>query len=79
MALLRPRLPGPQKAALPAGSLRLLRPGGRLGLLLAQGEVAPLFASRDQLQRLLETAGFDRLHLDDRDHVYRLATARAPR
>jgi len=54
---------------------RVLRPGGRLGLMLAQGEHAPLFASRGQLTTWLGRAGFVDVQLMDRDGIYRLVTA----
>ena len=53
----------------------MLGPGGRLGLFLAQGEVAPLFATRSVLSDLLERAGFEEVSIEDRDDVYRVVTA----
>jgi ubiquinone/menaquinone biosynthesis C-methylase UbiE len=60
---------------------RVLRPGGRLGLFLAQGEVAPLFSTRAQLERALADAGFVDAQFEDRDDVYRIvnATRAAPK
>ena len=54
---------------------RVLRPGGRLGLFLAQGEVAPLFAMRAQLEQALADAGFVDARFEDRDDVYRIVNA----
>jgi ubiquinone/menaquinone biosynthesis C-methylase UbiE len=54
---------------------RVLRPGGRLGLFLAQGEVAPLFSTRAQLERALADAGFVDARFEDRDDVYRIVSA----
>ena len=54
---------------------RVLTPGGRLGLFLAQGEVAPLFSSREELQECLPDAGFSGVEIEDRDDVYRIVTA----
>lgn len=55
---------------------RVLNPGGRLGLFLAQGEVAPLFPTRDELEDDLAAAGFDDVTITDRDDVYRVVIAR---
>ena len=58
--------------------LRTLRPGGRLGLFLAQGERAPLFDTREVLERNLALAGFDAVVIDDYDDVYGVVTATRP-
>ncbi len=58
--------------------LRTLRPGGRLGLFLAQGEQAPLFDTREVLESNLVLAGFDNILIEDRDDVYRVVTALRP-
>jgi len=55
---------------------RVLTPGGRLGLFLAQGEVASLFATRDQLELLCANAGFTQVQISDHDDVYRIITAK---
>lgn len=57
---------------------RVLRPGGRLGLFLAQGEIAPLFSTRDELEDMLADAGFQDIEIEDRDDVYRIVSARKP-
>jgi len=57
---------------------RVLVPGGRLGLFLAQGEVAPLFSTRPQLEQSLAEAGFTGVQIEDRDHVYRVVRAELP-
>ena len=57
---------------------RVLRPGGRIGLFLAQGEIAPLFSTRKQLEAVLDDAGFVGIDIEDRDDVYRIATAGLP-
>ena len=54
---------------------RVLKPRGRFGLFLAQGEVAPLFSMRDELEHLLSEAGFVEVRIEDRDDVYRIVTA----
>jgi len=57
---------------------RVLKPGGRLGLFLAQGEVAPLFSTKIELEAMLRHAGLIEVTIDDRDDVYRIATCRKP-
>ena len=57
---------------------RVLKPGGRLGLFLAQGEVAPLFSTKIELEAMLRHAGLIEVTIDDRDDVYRIATCRTP-
>jgi len=57
---------------------RVLRPGGRLGLFLAQGEIASLFPLRTELEGQLAEAGFADVEIADRDHVYRIVTAMVP-
>ena len=54
---------------------RILKPRGHLGLFLAQGEVAPLFSTRLQLEHYLSQAGFDSHEIEDRDDVYRIVIA----
>ncbi len=58
--------------------VRVLRPGGRLGLFLAQGEVAPAFVTKPQLLELAVQAGLADIEVEDRDDVYRVLTARKP-
>jgi len=57
---------------------RVLRPGGRLGLFLAQGEAASLFPTREELVQYLEAAGYADVAIEDRDHVYRIVRAVRP-
>ena len=57
---------------------RVLRPGGRLGLFLAEGEIAPLFSTRPELEEYLSNAGFVDCHIEDSDDVYRIVTAGRP-
>lgn len=55
---------------------RVLRPGGRLGLFLAQGEIVSLFPTTSELEEQLSAAGYTAIRIIDRDHVYRLVEAR---
>lgn len=73
-----PHFSRPEKAVVLRELLRVLRPGGRLGLFLAQGEVAPMFATRAELEQLLATAGARDVELEDRDDVYRIVRASKP-
>lgn len=57
---------------------RVLKPNGRLGLFLAQGEMAPLFSLRRELVDDLAAAGFTDVHFEDRDDVYRIVLAKKP-
>jgi len=67
-----------ERSAVLAEMRRVLRPGGRLGLFLAQGERAPLFHTRDELLSDLGDAGYEDIHIEDRDDVYRVVTAVGP-
>ena len=58
---------------------RVLRVNGQLGLFLAQGEVAPLFSTRPELEADLRRAGFEEVQVEDRDDVYRVCRALRPR
>lgn len=66
-----------ERAAALAEMRRVLRPGGRLGLFGAQGEVAPLFSTRRELEDHLREAGFGHATIIDRDDVYRIVVAGA--
>jgi len=57
---------------------RVLRPNGRLGLFLGQGEMAPMFARRQELLESLRDAGFTDVLMDDRDDVFRIVLAKKP-
>jgi ubiquinone/menaquinone biosynthesis C-methylase UbiE len=58
--------------------LRVLKPGGHLGLYVARGEVVRAFCRRDELERLLVECGLADLRIEDHDDVYRIAKARKP-
>lgn len=73
-----PHMAVDEKPAVLREMARVLRPGGRLGLYLAQGEEAPLFSTRPQLERWLPEAGFTDVRIEDRDDVYRVVTAVLP-
>jgi len=57
---------------------RVLKPGGRLGLYQSQGEIYPMFATEKELERNLIQASFRDIEIEDRDHIYRIATAMLP-
>jgi SAM-dependent methyltransferase len=67
-----------QKAEVLRELVRVLRPEGRLGLFLAQGEVAPMFSTRAELEVFLSSAGAHRVEIEDRDDVYRIVVAMKP-
>jgi ubiquinone/menaquinone biosynthesis C-methylase UbiE len=73
-----PHFPENEKLGVLREMVRVLKPGGRLGLFLARGEVAPLFSSRQRLQELLLEAGLSDFEIDDWDDVYRIVAARKP-
>jgi ubiquinone/menaquinone biosynthesis C-methylase UbiE len=73
-----PHIARDQRTAVLAEMRRVLTPGGRLGLFLAQGEIAPLFSTREELERYLAEAGYVSLRIEDHDDVYRIVTAISP-
>lgn len=64
-----------ERGAIVTEMSRVLKPGGRLGLFLAQGEAAPLFPLHDELVEYLADADFSEPRIDDVDDVYRIVTA----
>jgi len=73
-----PHIPRDKRTAVLTEMRRVLKPGGRLGLYLAQGEVAPMFSTREELEGFVTEAGFVDQNIEDRDDVYRIVTASAP-
>ncbi len=57
---------------------RVLRPGGRLGLNQAAGELFPGFSTEAQIRDWLGAAGFQKVRIADYDDVYRIVTAKRP-
>jgi cyclopropane fatty-acyl-phospholipid synthase-like methyltransferase len=55
-----------------------LERGGRLGLFAAQGEIAPTFQTRAEVEEQLSAAGFANLEVLDLSDVYRITTATRP-
>ncbi len=54
---------------------RVLAPGGRLGCLSSQGEIADVFLTREEWAALLTGAGFINVQIKDRYDIFWLATA----
>ncbi len=52
-----------------------LKSGGRIGLFEAQGEIAPTFQTKKEIETNLLNAGFDDISIDDVSDIYRMATA----
>ncbi len=55
-----------------------LRPGGRLGLFAARGEIAPTFQTRTEVERQIREAGFTNCEITDLADIYRIVTATRP-
>lgn len=70
-----PHFDASEKVMVLSEMARVLTAGGHLGLFLAQGEIAPLFPERQEIEQLLTGAGFVDIDITDRDDVYRVATA----
>ena len=56
----------------------LLLSGGRLGLFSAQGEIASSFETKNELVSNLESAGFNKIEIDDVSDIYRIVKAERP-
>jgi ubiquinone/menaquinone biosynthesis C-methylase UbiE len=57
---------------------RCLNAGGRLGLFSAQGEIAPTFQTRNEVEEHLSAAGFAKSEVRDVSDIYRITTATKP-
>jgi ubiquinone/menaquinone biosynthesis C-methylase UbiE len=77
-SLTLPHITRPARTAVLEEMSRVLRPGGLLGPFLAQGEIAPRFSTRPELEEYLADAGFVDCHIEDRDDVYRVAKTGKP-
>ena len=53
----------------------LLKSGGKIGLFSAQGEIAPTFQTRDEIENNLACAGFGDIAIQEIDDIYRISTA----
>lgn len=67
-----------QRTALLREVGRLLKPGGKIGLFAAQGEVARCFQTSDEIIKELSNAGFHRIIVEGISDVYQLAQAEKP-
>ncbi len=54
---------------------RVLAPGGRLGCLSSRGEIADIFLTRAEWERLLAEAGFSGVRIEDSHDVFRRVLA----
>ncbi len=57
---------------------RCLKRGGRLGLFAAQGEIAPTFQTRGEVEEQLSAAGFANSEVIDLSDIYRITMATRP-
>lgn len=55
-----------------------LKPGGRLGLFAARGEIAPTFQTRGEVEECLLAAGFGRPEVMDLSDIHRVTIATRP-
>jgi len=55
-----------------------LKSGGRIGLFEAQGEIAPTFQAKKEIETNLLEAGFDDISIEDVSDIYRVVTAVRP-
>ena len=55
-----------------------LKQGGRLGLFAAQGEIAPTFQTKDEMEEQLLAVGFADIEITDMWDIYRATTAARP-
>jgi ubiquinone/menaquinone biosynthesis C-methylase UbiE len=70
---------GPEERAIAITAMfHCLKPGGRLGLFSAQGEVAPTFQTRTEVEEHLSLAGFVKCRIEDFSDIYRITTALRP-
>ncbi len=53
-----------------------LENNGRLGLFSAQGEIAPAFEKRKEIESNLESAGFHEIKISDVSDIYRIVEAK---
>jgi len=65
-----------EKARALAEIYRVLAPGGRIGCLSSPGEMADIYLTAAEWEKLLRGAGFSEIQIEDRDDVFRLVVAR---
>jgi len=68
-------LPPESRTRIIARMFDSLKPGGRLGLFGAQGEIASAFQTRDELMHNLSAAGFQDINIKNVSDIYRIALA----
>ncbi len=53
----------------------ILETNGEIGLFSAQGEIAPTFQTKEEIENNLSSAGFRKIIIRDTDDIYRISTA----
>ena len=53
----------------------ILEPNGKIGLFSAQGEIAPTFQTKKEIENNLLSAGFRNIIIEDVNDIYRISTA----
>ena len=54
----------------------ILEPTGKIGLFSAQGEIAPTFQTKEEIEKNLSSAGFGNIIIKDINTIYRISTAK---
>ena len=53
----------------------ILDTGGKIGLFSAQGEIAPTFQTKEEIENNLSSSGFRNITIEDIDDIYRISIA----